>query len=418
MNVKVYPFQVVGDLQANPSKSAMQRAVAAALLARGASTIYNPSPSDDCQAALDVAQKLGAKVQKEDDHTTITGQGVKPATQVINCGEAGLGIRMFTPIVALSDQSMVIEAEGSLRKRPVDFFDDILPRLGVTCQTHDGKPPLRVRGPLIPEEIEIDGSLSSQFLTGLLMAYGAVAENTQIRVNNLTSKPYIRLTLEVMKQFGVQVEEKNMEVFYFGRKQEYRPSEYTVEGDWSGAAFLLVAGALGGKVQVGGLLQDSAQSDKAVLEALEKAGAKVEWREGKVDVEKQDLRAFSFDATQCPDLFPPLAALAASCEGISRISGAERLTHKESDRGKALQEEFGKLGIQIEVEGDLMKIYGGTGITSGKVHSHYDHRIAMACAVAAIRAEGPIEIEVAEAVNKSYPEFWEHWKVVGGKVER
>src|SRR5699024_3978331 len=118
-------------------------------------------------------------------------------------------------------QSMVIEAEGSLRKRPVEFFDDILPRLGVTCQTHDGKPPLRVRGPLIPEEIEIDGSLSSQFLTGLLMAYGAVAENTQIRVNNLTSKPYIRLTLEVMKQFGVQVEEKNMEVFYFGRKQEY-----------------------------------------------------------------------------------------------------------------------------------------------------------------------------------------------------
>lgn len=418
MKVTVYPSSIRGEVEANPSKSAMQRAVAAALLAKGESKIYNPSPSDDCQVALEVVEKLGATVHKKEDHIAITGGGVNPKEDVINCGEAGLGIRMFTPIVALSEQSIRIEAEGSLKSRPVDFFDKVLPRLGVSCQTQAGKPPLQVSGPLAPKEIEIDGSLSSQFLTGLLMAYGAAAEETCIQVKNLTSKPYIRLTLEIMRQFGVRVEEEEMKVFRFGKKQAYQPLDYTVEGDWSGAAFLLVAGALGGKVEVGGLLRNSAQSDNAVLEALEKAGAWVEWKEGRVRIEKQELKAFVFDATQCPDLFPPLVALAAGCKGVTEITGAARLTHKESDRGKTLQEEFGKLGIEIEVAGDLMKIHGGTRIKGGKVHSHYDHRIAMACAVAALNAKNPVKIEVAEAVNKSYPEFWEHLKTIGGKVEK
>lgn len=417
MKATVYPSSITGVIRANPSKSAMQRAVAAALLAQGKSKIYNPSPSDDCVAALEVVKKLGAKVRKNEDHISLVGRGVKPVSQVINCGEAGLGIRMFTPIAALSKEPILIEAEGSLKNRPIDFFDEILPQLGVDCQTNDGKPPIQVKGPMRPKEIEIDGSLSSQFLTGLLMAYGAVAQETRIHVRNLTSQPYIRLTLDIMRFFGVEVLENRMEVFSFGYQQGYMPRKYTVEGDWSGAAFLLVAAALGGNLEVRGLNMETAQSDIAILDGLRRAGAGVELLRDGVRIRKDRLDAFSFDATQCPDLFPPLVALAAGCKGTSRITGAERLPHKESDRGAALQEEFGKLGIKIEVEGDLMRIYGGTGIKGGKVHSHHDHRIAMACAVAAINAEEPVEIEVAEAVNKSYPEFWEHWKVIGGKVK-
>ena len=248
------------------------------------------------------------------------------------------------------------------------------------------------------------------------MAYGSVAENATIRVKNLTSQPYIRLTLDIMRYFGVEVFENRMEEFRFGIRQSYMPRKYTVEGDWSGAAFLLVAAALNGEIELTGLNMESAQSDIAILDGLRSAGAKVKRLKNGVKVEKDQLEAFSFDATQCPDLFPPLVALAAGCDGVSRIEGAERLTHKESDRGTALKQEFGKLGIKIEVERDLMRIYGGTGVKGGKVHSHYDHRIAMACAVAATIAEAPIEIEDADAVNKSYPEFWEHWEKLGGKL--
>lgn len=416
MKVSVLPSAISGNIKANPSKSAMQRAVAAALLAHGRSEIHNPSPSDDCMAAIEVAKNLGAEICKVDDHFEILGRGVAPINNFINCGEAGLGIRMFTPIAALSDQSISIEAEGSLRKRPIDFFDEILPQLEVECQTNNGKPPLQIKGPLKAKDIEIDGSLSSQFLTGLLMAYGSAAKNVTIRVKNLTSQPYIRLTLDIMRYFGVEVFENRMEEFRFGIRQSYMPRKYTVEGDWSGAAFLLVAAALNGDIELTGLNMESAQSDIAILDGLRSAGAEVELLKHGAKVKKDQLEAFSFDATQCPDLFPPLVALAAGCDGVSRIEGAERLTHKESDRGAALKQEFGKLGVKIEVEGDLMRVYGGADIKGGKVHSHYDHRIAMACAVAATTAKGAIEIEAADAVNKSYPEFWEHWKKIGGKL--
>jgi len=417
MKIRVSPGKINGKLAANPSKSAMQRAVAAALLAKGTSTIHNPGISNDCLAALEVAQKLGAEIEKTDDAVHIKGNGVAAKSEKINCGESGLGIRMFTPIAALSDQKITIEAEGSLKTRPVDFFEEVLPKLQVSCQTENGNPPITIQGPLTPADISIDGSLSSQFLTGLLMAYASKASDETIHVRNLTSKPYIELTLDIMNRFGVKVEHDNLENFHFKTKQSYQPTEYTVEGDWSGAAFLLVAGAVGGNINVSHLELNSTQSDKAILEAIKKAGADLEITEERIIVRKSDLTAFEFDATQCPDLFPPIAALAANCEGTTVIKGALRLTHKESNRSVALEEEFGKMGIEIKTEGDLMYIKGGTGIKSAKVHSHFDHRIAMACAVAAINADGSIEIEVAESVNKSYPEFWKHWNKIGGEAE-
>ncbi|PSL29925.1 3-phosphoshikimate 1-carboxyvinyltransferase [Chitinophaga ginsengisoli] len=420
MQVTISPGAISGTVTANPSKSAMQRAVAAALLSNGTSIIRNPGLSNDCLAALDVAGKLGAVIKRNEDHIEITSKGVFPSAEnnEINCGESGLGIRMFTPIAALSDQAITINGHGSLTTRPMDFFEQVLPQLDVKCKTREGKLPLNIQGPLKAKNITIDGSLSSQFLTGLLMAYGAVAEDVTITVKDLKSKPYIALTLQLMEQFGVQVKEEQFEKFHFGKHQAYKAGEYTVEGDWSGAAFLLVAAAVAGKAEVHHLNTQSAQSDKAILEALEKAGAGLLPGVFTVIVQKNKLQAFDFDATDCPDLFPPLVALAANCEGTTKIIGVNRLAHKESDRGKTLQEEFGKMGIAIELHGDEMLVHGGTGIKGAVVKSHNDHRIAMACAVAALTADAPVVIEDAEAINKSYPEFYEHLEKIGGIVKK
>lgn len=416
MQVTISPGAISGTVTANPSKSAMQRAVAAALLSNGTSIIRNPGLSNDCLAALDVAGKLGAEIKRNEDHIAITSKGIHPVSAEINCGESGLGIRMFTPIAALSEKAISINGHGSLTVRPMDFFEQVLPQLDVKCVTREGRLPLDIQGPLHPKDITIDGSLSSQFLTGLLMAYGATAEDVTITVKDLKSKPYIALTLQLMQQFGVQVEEVNFEKFHFGKRQSYKASEYTVEGDWSGAAFLLVAAAVAGKAEVHHLNTQSAQSDKAILEALEKAGAGLLPGVFTMIVEKQQLQAFDFDATDCPDLFPPLVALAANCQGTTKIIGVNRLAHKESDRGKTLQEEFGKMGIVIDLHGDEMLVHGGTGIKGAVVSSHNDHRIAMACAVAALNADAPVTIEDAEAINKSYPEFYEHLEKIGGIV--
>lgn len=412
MNIRVLPGTVAGMTVANPSKSAMQRAVAAALLCDGHTTIYNPGFSKDCLAALDVAERLGAEVVTQEDRVDIRSHGVHPRIETIHCGESGLGIRMFTPIAALSDQPLRIEGHGSLVSRPMGFFEQVLPQLGVKCSTHDGKLPLAIQGPMNPRDIEIDGSLSSQFLTGLLMAFGAAAEHATIRVINLKSKPYIELTLQLMQHFGVRVEQENYEYFRFRGRQKYRACEYNVEGDWSGAAFLLVAAAISGQVEVENLSGRSAQSDKAILQALEMSGASVMPGMFTVRVEQNRLKGFDLDATDCPDLFPPLVALAACSEGVSRFKGVSRLAHKESDRGIVLQEEFGKLGIRITLDGDEMCVHGGA-IHAATVHSHNDHRIAMACAVAALRADGPVDILAAEAVEKSYPEFWDHMRKIG-----
>ncbi|TAF52578.1 MAG: 3-phosphoshikimate 1-carboxyvinyltransferase, partial [Sphingobacteriia bacterium] len=340
-----------------------------------------------------------------------------PQTKVLDCGESGLGIRLFTPLAALSDQALTIQGRGSLVQRPMDFFDEVLPQLGVGVSTQGGKLPLQVKGPLQARSIQIDGSLSSQFLTGLLMAF-ATTENADvvIEVKDLKSKPYIDLTLSVLAHFGWEVVHENHTRFRFqARKPQPEQINYTVEGDWSGAAFLLVAGAIAGSVTVTGLDVFSTQADKAILLALGDAGARLSVREDAIEVSALPLKAFHFDATDCPDLFPPLVALAACCSGKTVIEGVSRLAHKESHRGLTLQEAFGKMGIQIQLQDDLMIIEGGEA-QGGEVFSHHDHRIAMATAVLALRANGPLSIRDAEAINKSYPAFYQDLKMLQGST--
>jgi 3-phosphoshikimate 1-carboxyvinyltransferase len=369
---------------------------------------------------LDVIQKLGARVvENEDGSITIHSLGVDPVEEEINCGESGLGIRMFTPIAALSNRHITINGTGSLSTRPMDFFDEIFPKLNINIRSREGKLPLQIQGPLVPSDIEVDGSLSSQFLTGLLMAYGAsVTKPVSIKVNNLKSKPYIDLTLKVMESFGRKVTHSNYEVFHLEpQEKNYEPQVYTVEGDWSGAAFLLVAGAIAGKITVKGLDLLSTQADREVMRALKDCECDLTVGPNAINVgPPTDLKAFNFDATDCPDLFPPLVALAAYCNGTSTIKGVSRLAHKESNRGLTLQEEFGKMGTKITLQDDLMLIEGGSELFGTTVHSRHDHRIAMACAVAALQADDEVTIEDAEAINKSYPDFYSHLQKLGATI--
>ena len=420
MITTIDPSGLTGVILAPASKSSMQRACAAALLRAGETVIHHPGYSNDDKAALRVIQALGAQVETlSDGSLRIKSTGVigQAGANEVNCGESGLGLRMFAPIIALSPETIRVVGEGSLVKRPMDFFDEIFPQLGIRVVSNAGKLPLEIQGPLQPKNIEIDGSLSSQFLTGLLFAFAAAgAPGFSIRVRDLKSKPYIDLTLQVMKHFGWEVGNRNYEAFHFSAERKAGQLEYTVEGDWSGGAFLLVAGAIAGPVTVKGLDTSSTQADKAIVRAVCDAGALFEDREDGMVVGPGNLRAFRFDATDCPDLFPPLVALAAYCSGVTEITGVSRLAHKESDRGLTLQDEFGKMGIRIELDGDVMRVHGGGVLKGARVHSRHDHRIAMACAVAALKASGPVTIEEAEAINKSYPDFYRHLEVLGGKV--
>ncbi len=422
MMATIQPSQLSGSIQAPASKSSMQRACAAALLSAGKSTIRNPGQSNDDKAAMDIIQRLGAECSMSEEELVINSRGVQPAASEINCGESGLSIRMFTPLVALSDKKISISGSGSLAQRPMDFFDEVLPQLGIVTQTNEGRLPLLIQGPLVPRDITIDGSLSSQFLTGLLMAYAAAqAKEVSITVTNLKSRPYIDLTLDVMKQFGLKLpENRNYESFYFDATTQGAPAtthDYTVEGDWSGGAFLLVAGAIAGHITVRGLDVYSTQADKAVLRALADCGAGMSIEATQIELRPMPLKAFHFNATDCPDLFPPLVALAACCTGTTAIEGARRLTHKESNRALTLQQEFGKMGVEITLQDDLMLIKGGSGIRGATVHSRHDHRIAMACAVAGLRADGNLIIEEADAINKSYPDFYQHLERLGAAVQ-
>ena len=428
----VHPSKLSGSQIAPASKSSMQRACAAALIHIGKTIIHNPGHSNDDLAALEVIQKLGAIVvtQKpasgklDPSPIEVNSNGVKPIGPSMNCGESGLGIRMFTPIAALSNELISIEGKGSLVKRPMHFFDEILPLVGVKVLSQKGFLPIQIQGPLVPATITIDGSLSSQFLTGMLMAYAATEkQDIEIKVIDLKSKPYIDLTLAVLNAFGWKVEHTNYESFRFLAHTPLQPViEYTVEGDWSGAAFLLVAGAIAGPIKVKGLQLNSTQADKKIMEALISAKANMIQEVDGILIgpsadNSNNLIAFEFDATDCPDLFPPLVALASVCNGVTKIKGVSRLAHKESDRGLTLQTEFAKMGVQIKLVGDEMLIHGGSLIQSATVFSQHDHRIAMACGVAALVANGPIEITAAEAINKSYTDFFTHLQELGAKVD-
>ena len=416
MKKSIKPSAIKGTVKAPASKSMMQRAIAAALLVQGPTKILDPTYSNDANAALAVIRGLGAAVDIKEDELAITG-GMKPTGEILDCGEAGLSIRMFAPIAALWPSQLTLTGQGSLLNRPVAMIEQPLKQLGVRVTTTNGCPPLTVKGPLKRGEADVDGSVSSQLLTGLLMSLPAAAGDSHLMVKDLKSTPYIDMTLALLEAFGIRIQHSNYKSFFIKGNQTYGTAggEYRVEGDWSGASFLLAAGAVGGSVTVTGLDTASPQADRRIIDGLKAAGAAVKLSRDRVEVSKSELKAFQFDATHCPDLFPPLVALACNCNGTTVIKGVDRLKYKESNRALVLEKEFSALGAEIGIDDNYMEI-NGKKLNGGAIDSHNDHRIAMAGAVAAINAEKEITIRDYQCVSKSYPDFFEDFQTIGGMV--
>ncbi len=415
MKVKIEASVPEGILSAPPSKSAMQRAVAGALLAHGTTELINPSYCNDALASINMAGRLGAGFKKEPGRLIIKG-GYNPLHKSLNSGESGLGVRLFSAIAALHNDWIEINGSGSLINRPLHMIPQTLETMGVEIKSAGGYLPLKIKGPIKPGISFVDGSLSSQFLTGLLMALPVLDSDSKIIVRDLKSKPYIDLTIKILSQYGISVNNMDYSVFRVPGKQVYQPGSIKIESDWSGTAFLLVLGAVAGDITVRDISVDSYQSDRHIINILREAGASMEILANEIRVRKSALKAFETDISDCPDLAPPLSVLASFCKGKSIIHGTERLKVKESNRGKVLMSELSKLGVKIRNLQDRIEVEGPSVINGGYVDSYDDHRISMALAVMAVAASGEVVINRAESVNKSYPSFFSDLKRTGIKL--
>jgi 3-phosphoshikimate 1-carboxyvinyltransferase len=422
MNITIRSSEINGAVAAPSSKSVVQRVFAASLLSGGDTLISGYTESDDSLAAMDIVKKLGAKV-KTDDVLTLTGNppSQKIAKLELNCGESGLSSRLFAPLSLLYSCDVTLTGKGSLLKRPfAGLMRSPFEQMGVAYSDANGYLPVRLQGQLSAKELVVDGGGGSQFLSGVLMTLPLLQDDSVVKVLNLKSKPYIDLTVNVASKFGVEIRNDGYEVFHIKGNQRYFCDAFNIEGDWSGASCLLVAGAVGGAVEVTNLDYRSNQADKKIVEALTSAGVDVEIKSSSVKVSKNQLKAFCFDAVDSPDLFPALVALAANCEGVSQIKGVSRLSHKESNRAETLKSEFAKIGVAVEfnLTADLMTVEGTTTkkrMKNIRIYSHNDHRIAMSIAVGAIGLldfDTEITVENADCVNKSYPGFWNDMEVI------
>lgn len=397
---------LITSIHVPASKSVAQRVLLGTALSIKPIEIFNLGTCDDVLHIKEIIKQLGAEIIEKENSIVVTGKKHSIAS-ILNCGESGLGIRLTTTIASTFGKDFTINGSGSLLKRPLTQFADFLPLMGVDINKN-GKLPLQISGQLKGGEYTVDGSLSSQYISGLLMALPLCKTDSILNVTSPTSLPYIDITLSVLEFFGVNIEHTNYSKYTIKGNQTYTPKEekHTIEGDWSSAAFWIIYGVINGEIRIKNLDKNSTQADKSILDVIKKVGSTYEWIGNDLLITKQKLKPFEFDATQCPDLFPILVVLAASTKGISIITGVNRLKHKESDRGLVLQTEFSKLGLKIEINGDHMTIYGEGNLKTGKIHSNNDHRIAMAAAISAILTEDGITISNAECVNKSYPNFW------------
>ena len=415
-NVVITPAALNGAITVPPSKSAVHRAVLCAAMAKGMSKIRGVDFSNDIKATISCVRALGADIQAEGDTLTIDGTRLFSQKQAeLNCGESGSTRRFLIPIAAAGAVTACFTGCGRLPQRPIGIYLDCLAEKGVSMQTEGGLP-LTVSGALCSGVYSLPGNVSSQFVTGLLLALPLLGGDSEIRLTSpLESAGYIDMTIETMAQFDVQVQKTGASYFIKGG-QRYIPRDITCEGDWSQAAFFLAAGALGGSVTVQGLNLSSAQGDRMCAMLFEQFGAKITYGKNSVTAEKSALHGIQIDARQIPDLVPILAVTAAFADGTTVIMGAERLRIKESDRLKAITQGLCALGAGVkETDGGLI-ITGVSSLSGGTAQGYNDHRIVMALSVAAIKADGLVTITDRESVGKSYPAFFKDYNALGGKA--
>ncbi len=405
----VYPGKYAGNIKIPSSKSDSQRAILAAGLAQAKSILRNVGHSSDELNMLRNIAEFGAKVKQENGVFSIEGTRSFPNQLRLNVGESGLGARLVTSILLAQKGKFEVLGEGTLRTRSMSFFGDHFKGKISLIDDDNGHLPIRLEGPFEGGKLTVNGSQSSQYISGLLMALPLISNNSELIVEKLNSKPYVQMTLDTLLKFGIKIYHEDLEHFHIVGNQKYQAADYTIEGDWSSASYWLVASALGNQISVEGLNRQSLQADRAILNAFSAANCTVQFSENKIFVDGRARKAFTFDATDCPDLFPSLAVLAALTPGKSTILGLNRLANKESNRGLTVQEEFKKLGISVLLDEEMnaMIIDGNGSVHGGSVFSHHDHRIAMSLAILGQFAESSVEINHPEAVTKSYPTFWQ-----------
>lgn len=415
-DVKFSPFVPNGTVNVPPSKSDVHRAIICAAMANGVSRISPVALSNDIKATIGCIKALGADAVLENNVLTVDGTNMyKNKTALLDCGESGSTLRFFIPIAAVGNINATFVGKGKLPQRPIGIFTEALPKAGTVCKTEGGLP-LEIKGQLKSGIFEIPGNVSSQFITGLLLALPILEGDSEIVLTSpLESVGYIAMTIRTMKQFGVNIQatEKG---WHIKGGQSYKTCDYTTDGDWSQAAFFMVLGAIGGKVTVKGVAKDSTQGDKKCAEILARFGAKVTQLDNEVTVEKRELKSITIDASQIPDLVPVLSVCAAFAEGTTKIINAERLRIKECDRLKATAELLNNLGGKVKELSDGLEITGVSSLKGGNVNGYNDHRIVMSAAVCAARSDGDITATFAMSINKSYPDFYIDYNSIGGKA--
>jgi 3-phosphoshikimate 1-carboxyvinyltransferase len=426
MIIRVSPSTLRGEVQAPPSKSVMQRLVAGALLAEGTSTLHNISQSDDCTAALLLAAQLGAEIELDEQSVRISGTGGKlqPRTARLTPGESGLAARLFTPIAGLATTPLEVIAEKSLMGRPMHVYEALFEAFGGRLTTTEGTFPVAIESALRGGRAALTDPFSSQFTTGMLFAMPLLDQPSSLTVANPTSTPYLNLTLEILADFGIQVESEDHTRYACDAGQSYQPLETVVDGDWSGAAALAVASMVAAEssISIHGLDNTYTQADESIRGALLFAGGALSGIDGGIQVAKRPVRAFQIDLTESPDLFPVLAALAAFAKKPSTLFGIGRLIHKESNRAQAIQSAWEAMGIRVELDviTDTMTVHPWGKNRPTKVialNPRGDHRMVMAYSILAVGGSCPIEIEDAECVAKSYPEFFDDLATLGASLQ-
>lgn len=418
MSLVVHPGSVHGTVQSSPSKSYTHRALLLGLLASGTTRVREPLMSEDPRATLRAAEMLGATSRREGNDVIIESTGeLRAPNDAVDCMNSGTSLRLLSAIVALVDGETTLTGDESLRKRPMGPLVAALEALGATIRTAEGgRAPLTVTGPMRGGRARLPGDVSSQFVSALLLAGARTSEGITVDVDGeLKSRPYVDITIEMMRDFGARVDERALHV---PGQQAYAARDYTVPGDFSTAAFALAAGALAGEVRVENLPAKSAQGDRAILDHLEALGARVERGERHATVRAAALSGARIDLSDTPDLFPVLAAVAAHARGETTFSGAAHLRFKESDRIHLMVENLRRCGVHAEEREDGAVIRGGRPVKATRaLVTEGDHRILMAMSVCALRAEGALEADDHESYRVSYPRFVDDFRALGARME-
>ena len=406
MDIRITPGPLEGTITPPPSKSIAHRAILAAALTNGTSTIQNVALSQDIEATLRCITALGGAWEREGDSLRVSGvwhrEWDTAALPHLDCGESGSTLRFLIPLALTLNNGGVFTGRGRLMERPQQPYFDIFDEKGISYEQKDGV--LTIRGEWNAGEYRLPGNVSSQFVTGLLYALPLMEWESRIVLTSpLESKGYVDMTLDVLDRFGVRVEVLE-DGFLVPGDQVFQARDFTIEADWSQAAFWLAAGLLGNPVLTVGLSDQSTQGDRVIDEHF----ASFAWG---------TWRTVEIDVSDCPDLLPPLAVMAAFHDGATRLINAARLRLKESDRLATVTKMLTALGGQVEEGPDWLAIPGTRFLKGGTVDGANDHRIVMAAAIAATRCTGPVTILGAEAVNKSYPRFWEEYKRLGGEFD-